>query len=46
MPCSGIAPGWPSASPSLVGTTVKDPPKVPRDLVADEKLTRVAQQQV
>ena len=32
--------------PSLVGTTVKDPHKVPRDLVADEKLTRVAQQQV
>jgi hypothetical protein len=32
--------------PSLVGTTVKDPHKVPRDLVADEKLTRVAKQQV
>jgi hypothetical protein len=32
--------------PSLVGTTVKDPKKVPRDLVADEKLTRVAKQQV
>jgi hypothetical protein len=32
--------------PSLVGTTVKDPKKVPRDLVADEKLTRVARQQV
>jgi hypothetical protein len=31
---------------SLVGTTVKDPHKVPRDLVADEKLTRVAKQQV
>ena len=32
--------------PSLLGTTVKDPHKVPRDLVADEKLTRVAKQQV
>ena len=32
--------------PSLVGTTVKEPHKVPRDLVADEKLTRVAKQQV
>jgi hypothetical protein len=32
--------------PSLVGTTVKDPKKVPRDLVADEQLTRVARQQV
>ena len=32
--------------PSLVGTTVKDPHKVPRDLVADEKLTQVAKQQV
>jgi hypothetical protein len=32
--------------PSLLGTTVKDPHKVPRDLVADEQLTRVAQQQV
>ena len=32
--------------PSLVGTTVKDPQQVPRDLVADEKLTRVAKQQV
>jgi hypothetical protein len=32
--------------PSLLGTTVKDPHKVPRALVADEKLTRVAQQQV
>jgi hypothetical protein len=31
---------------SLVGTTVKDPHKVPRDLVADEQLTRVAKQQV
>ena len=32
--------------PSLVGTTVKEPQKVPRDLVADEQLTRVARQQV
>ena len=32
--------------PSLVGTTVKEPQKVPRDLVADEKLTRVARPQV
>ena len=32
--------------PSLVGTTVKDPHRVPRDLVADEKLTQVAKQQV
>jgi hypothetical protein len=32
--------------PSLVGTTVKEPQKVPRDLVADEKLTQVARQQV
>jgi hypothetical protein len=32
--------------PSLVGTTVKDPHQVPRDLVADEKLTQVATQQV
>jgi hypothetical protein len=32
--------------PSLVGTTVKEPQKLPRDLVADEKLTRVARQQV
>ena len=32
--------------PSLVGTTVKDPHQVPRDLVADEKLTQVAKQQV
>jgi hypothetical protein len=32
--------------PSLVGTTVKAPHKVPRALVAAEKLTRVAQQQV
>jgi hypothetical protein len=32
--------------PSLVGTTVKEPQKVPRALVADEKLTRVARQQV
>src|SRR5215475_3031399 len=32
--------------PSLVGTTVQDPHQVPRDLVADEKLTRVAKQQV
>jgi hypothetical protein len=32
--------------PSLVGTTVKEPQKAPRDLVADEKLTRVAKQQV
>jgi hypothetical protein len=32
--------------PSLVGTTVKDPESVPRDLVADEKLTQVAKQQV
>ena len=32
--------------PSLVGTTVKDPRTVPRDLVADEKLPRVAKQQV
>ena len=32
--------------PSLVGTTVKEPQKVPRDLVADEQLTRVAKQQV
>jgi len=31
--------------PSLVGTTVQDPHKGPRDLVADEKLTRVAKQQ-
>ena len=32
--------------PSLLGTTVKDPHQVPRDLVADEKLTRIATQQV
>jgi hypothetical protein len=32
--------------PSLVGTTVKAPQKLPRDLVADEQLTRVARQQV
>ena len=32
--------------PSLVGTTVKDPHKVPRNLVADEQLTQVAKQQV
>ena len=32
--------------PSLVGPTVKAPQKVPRDLVADEQLTRVAKQQV
>ncbi len=32
--------------PSLLGTTVKDPQKVPTDLVADEKLPWVAQQQV
>jgi hypothetical protein len=31
--------------PSRVGTTVKDPKKVPRDLVADEQLTRVARPQ-
>ena len=31
---------------SLVGTTVKEPQKVPRDLVADEQLTRVAKQPV
>jgi hypothetical protein len=32
--------------PSLVGTTVKAPHKVPRDLVAEEKLTQVATPQV
>jgi hypothetical protein len=32
--------------PSLLGTTVKDPHKVPSALVADEQLTRVAKQQV
>ena len=32
--------------PSLVGTTVQDPHQVPRDLVADEKLTRGAKPQV
>jgi hypothetical protein len=32
--------------PSLLGTTVKDPQKVPTDLVADEKLTWGARQQV
>jgi hypothetical protein len=32
--------------PSLLGTTVKDPQKLPADLVADEKLTWVATQQV
>jgi hypothetical protein len=32
--------------PSLVGPTVQDPHKVPRALVADEQLTRVAKQQV
>ena len=32
--------------PSRLGTTVQDPHKVPRDLVADEQLTRVAKQQV
>jgi hypothetical protein len=32
--------------PSLLGTTVKDPQQVPTDLVADEKLTWGAQQQV
>jgi hypothetical protein len=32
--------------PSLVGTTVKEPQTLPRDLVADEQLTRVARQQV
>ena len=31
--------------PALVGPTVQDPHKVPRDLVAEEKLTRVAQPQ-
>jgi hypothetical protein len=32
--------------PSLLGTTVQDPHKVPRDLVADEQRTRVAKKQV
>ena len=32
--------------PSLLGTTVKDPQKVPSDLVADEQRTRVAKPQV
>jgi hypothetical protein len=32
--------------PSLVGTTVQDPPKVPRELGADEKLTQGATHQV
>jgi hypothetical protein len=32
--------------PSLGGTTVKEPQKVPRALVADEKLTQVARPQV
>ena len=32
--------------PSLLGTPVKAPHKLPSDLVADEKLTRVAKQQV
>ena len=32
--------------PSLVGTTVKNPHKVPRDLVADEQLAQVAKPQV
>ena len=32
--------------PSLVGTTVQDPHRVPRDLVADEQLTQVAKPQV
>ena len=32
--------------PSLLGTTVKDPHKLPSDLVADEQLTRGAKQQV
>ena len=32
--------------PSLVGTTVKEPQTLPRALVADEKLTQVAKQQV
>jgi hypothetical protein len=32
--------------PSLLGTPVTDPHKVPSALVADEKLTRVAKQQV
>jgi len=32
--------------PSLVGTTVQELPKVPRDLVADEPRTRGAKQQV
>ena len=32
--------------PALVGTTVQDPPKVPRALVADAQLTRGAQPQV
>ena len=32
--------------PSLLGTTVQAPHQLPSDLVADEQLTRVAQQQV
>jgi hypothetical protein len=32
--------------PSLVGTTIKEPQTLPRDLVADEQLTRVAKHQV
>jgi hypothetical protein len=37
---------WLAFRPSLVDTTVKEPQKVPRDLVADEKLSRLAKQQV
>ena len=46
MPCSGIGRGWPSAARRCLGTTVKDPQQVPTDLVADEKGTWVAGQEV
>ena len=39
--------GWLACGrPSLVGTTIKEPQTLPRDLVADEQLTRVAKPQV
>ena len=46
MPCSGIGLRLAFGRPPLVGTTVKEPQTLPRALVADEKLTQVAKQQV
>jgi hypothetical protein len=57
-PCAALASvfgrdalGWERAwlacgRPSLMGTTIKEPQTLPRDLVADEQLTRVATHQV